>query len=287
MLVVQQPQETRQKNQRQAMNLAHNVSDDDYCISAIPAFDDNYLWLLQRGQRAAVIDPGDGDAVIQQLERRQLTLDYILITHHHPDHTGGIEQLQQRYGAEVIGPDSARIPQVTTVVGEGEKLPRLGLTLDVISVPGHTLDHIAYFIATPNPLGSAVLFCGDTLFAGGCGRVFEGSYEQMHHSLNKLKQLPRETLIYCAHEYTEANLRFALQVEGENPALLARAESVAEQRARGEATVPSSLAEELASNPFLRCDKTAVIAAAETRLGQPVASSDVVFATIRRWKDGN
>ena len=225
----------------------------------IPAFSDNYLWLLDNGSNALVVDPGDAEPIIEALEARQLTLDYILTTHHHPDHIGGVDRLIQRYHCEVIGPQSQYIPQVTRQVCEGETLSLLGVEFDVLEVPGHTLDHIAYFAAEPNPFNHPVLFCGDTLFAGGCGRVFEGTFPQMRTSLAKLRQLPPNTLIHCAHEYTQANLAFALAVEPENLTLKQRVEEVATQRERNIATVPSPLSIELATNPFLRYDTEAVM----------------------------
>ena len=254
-------------------------------ITRIPAFSDNYLWLIDNGESAIAIDPGDAQPIIAELAAKQLQLDYILTTHHHADHIGGVTQLQSRFDAQVIGPDSTNIPQVTRVVTDGEQIELLGLTIDVIAVPGHTLDHMAYFIAAPNPLSGPQLFCGDTLFAGGCGRLFEGSPAQMRQSLHKLKQLPIETRIHCAHEYTQANLNFALAVEPNNADLIQRMASVNLLRKNHQATIPSVLAEELATNPFLRYDNPSVIAAAANRLQQSELSADEVFAAIRQWKD--
>lgn len=256
-----------------------------YQITRIPAFSDNYLWLLDNGQSAIVVDPGDAQAIINHIEARKLSLDYILTTHHHPDHTGGVTELAKRYNAEVIGPNSQYIPQVTRHVDGGQTIELLGLTLNIITVPGHTLDHIAYFIDQATPLAYPVLFCGDTLFAGGCGRVFEGSFAQMRSSLAKLKALPSDTRIYCAHEYTQSNLAFALAVEPGNTSLRERVKKVASQRASNEATVPSTLATELATNPFLRYDADEVIATAMARTNRSTLNSDEVFGAIREWKD--
>lgn len=263
----------------------NTVSTLPYSVSRLPAFNDNYLWLIDDGCRAMTVDPGDAEVVKNALIERGLQLDYILTTHHHGDHTGGVSELQAAFDAKVIGPDSPNIPQVTQAVDDGQMIELMGITFTVIAVPGHTLDHIAYFAATPNPLGQPILFCGDTLFAGGCGRVFEGSYAQMRHSLEKIKALPQDTRIHCAHEYTQANLNFAKVVEPDNLALAQRVKTVSQQRASNIPTVPSLLADELATNPFLRYDKTAVIAAASKRLNKKNLISDEVFAAIREWKD--
>lgn len=260
-------------------------TNSQFNITRIPAFSDNYLWLIDNGESAITIDPGDAQPVITELAAKQLQLDYILTTHHHADHIGGVAELQARFQAEVIGPDSTHIPHVTRTVTDGEQIELLGLLIDVIAVPGHTLDHMAYFIAAPNPLNDPQLFCGDTLFAGGCGRLFEGSPAQMRHSLAKLRQLPMDTRIHCAHEYTQANLNFALAVEPKNTDLIKRITAVDTLRENHQATVPSLLSEELATNPFLRYDTASVIAAAANRLEQSSLSDDQVFAAIRQWKD--
>lgn len=267
------------------MTIKKTNSSNEFCITRVPAFSDNYLWLIDNGVSAIAIDPGDAQPIIAELTAKQLKLDYILTTHHHADHTGGIAELQKHFNVEVIGPHSANIPQVTRTVTDGEQIELLGLLIDVIAVPGHTLDHMAYFIASPNPLNGPQLFCGDTLFAGGCGRVFEGSPAQMCDSLSKLRQLPVDTRIHCAHEYTQANLNFALAVEPNNADLIQRIASVNLLRKNQQATVPSLLAEELATNPFLRYDNPSVIAAATDRLEQAPVTDDQVFAAIRQWKD--
>ena len=248
-------------------------------VIRIPAFKDNYIWLLRKGASAVVIDPGDADPVLEVLDREKLILDSILITHHHKDHQGGIARLLEYSPAQVFGPALESITGITHTLSGGEcvSLASLGSTMQVIAVPGHTLGHLAYY-------GHGCLFCGDTLFAGGCGRVFEGSLIQMHDSLQRLAAFPDHTLIYCAHEYTEANLRFALAVEPCNQSLANRANEVAVLRAKGLATVPSTLAIEKATNPFLRCQVPAVRAAARLR-GSSKDDEIAVFTAIREWKN--
>ena len=251
-------------------------------IHTIPAFSDNYFWLFHAaGDRQAwVVDPGDAAPVERALEAHELELAGIVITHHHSDHTGGVSQLAAAHGARVVGPASERIPQVVEQVREGDRVKVAGAYFEVIEVPGHTLDHIAYHCAE-----EAVLFCGDTLFAGGCGRVFEGTAAQMQASLAKLAGLPDSTRIFCAHEYTLANLSFARLVEPDNAALAAREEAARALRAEGTPTVPSRLELERMTNPFLRWTAPGVLAAAERRCGSPVSDPAAVFAEIRGWKD--
>ena len=250
-------------------------------VHAIPAFTDNYIWLFYQSgdHNAYIVDPGDAKPVLDTLEKLNLSLAGIIVTHHHPDHVGGIDQLLKKYQIPVYGPEG--IPQITHILKDGDSLKLDHVSFDVLAVPGHTLDHIAYFSAT-EPL----VFCGDTLFAGGCGRLFEGTPEQMWHSLSRLATLPSETLVYCTHEYTEANLKFALAVEPENKTLQQRALQVQLQRQQSQPTVPSTIAIELSSNPFLRSRQPSVIKAAEQHSGQTATSESDVFAIIRRWKDG-
>lgn len=249
-------------------------------IYPIPAFGDNYLWLAAAGDRALVVDPGDAAPVLAALDEHSLRLDTILITHHHADHIGGLGELKRRTGARVFGPADERIEHIDEVVREGSRvaLPSLAATFAVLEVPGHTRSHIAY-------VGGDLLFCGDTLFAAGCGRLFEGSAEQMWHSLSRLASLPLHTRVHCAHEYTQANLRFALSVEPDNQALLARIRRVAKLREAGLPSVPSALADELATNPFLRARELAVIRAAEAHAGRRLGSPVEVFAVLREWKN--
>lgn len=251
-------------------------------VRCVPAFDDNYIWLIGTpgSRQVAIVDPGDADPVIEVLEREVLEPLAILITHHHGDHTGGVAELVERYSLPVYGPARERIPALTHLVSEGDtvELEPLGLEFRVLDTPGHTRGHVCY-------VGHDALFCGDTLFTAGCGRLFEGSTEQMTESLSKLAALPETTLVYCAHEYTAANLRFALVVEPDNPDILARRDEVARRRARHESTVPESMLVEKKTNPFLRCGVPAVVAAAERFAGKRLGSLAAVFGTVRHWKD--
>ncbi|MFA5627878.1 MAG: hydroxyacylglutathione hydrolase [Thiohalomonadaceae bacterium] len=248
----------------------------------IPAFADNYIWLASNpgARQVAIVDPGDATPVLTYLESHRLEPLAILITHHHLDHTGGIAELVARYDTPVYGSAQEPIPGLTHPVKEGEQihLPQLDLELTVMDIPGHTRGHVGY-------LGHDALFCGDTLFTAGCGRIFDGTPEQMHNSLNRIAALPEDTLVYCAHEYTADNLRFARVVEPDNQAILARIEKVAEYRAQNKATVPANLQEELMTNPFLRWDIPAVVLAAEEFAQRKLRNGAEVFATLRYWKD--
>jgi hydroxyacylglutathione hydrolase len=253
-------------------------------IIPIPAFADNYIWLLHDGASAAVVDPGDAGPVQAFLDARGLRLIAILATHHHADHVGGISALLERQSVPVYGPANESIPGRTHAMREGDEvvLAELAALLRVVDVPGHTAGHIAY----AGTVGAEpVVFCGDTLFAGGCGRLFEGTPGQMWASLSKLAALPPSTRVYCAHEYTVANLRFAAAVEPGSADLARRRAAVGEQRARGEPTVPSTIADERATNPFLRVDVPEVAASAEIREGRALATSVERFAVLRAWKN--
>jgi hydroxyacylglutathione hydrolase len=249
-------------------------------ITAIPAFGDNYIWLLTAGGKAcAVVDPGDEDPVLEVLQQRGLELRYILLTHHHYDHSGGVTALLDHYQATVFGPDDVRIPFVNHVCRDGDQiqLPELDVAFRVLEVPAHTRSHIAFY-------GENVVFSGDTLFSLGCGRFFEGTATDMQKSMDKLAALPAETLNYCAHEYTQANCAFALEVEPANAALQARAGEIDRLRSEGKITLPTSLGQELAANPFLRTRESSVVEAA--RKLNPEASAGVsTMAEIRAWKD--
>jgi hydroxyacylglutathione hydrolase len=252
-------------------------------VSPVRAFSDNYLWLIRapddrRG--AVVVDPGDARPVEAALEQQGLALKAILVTHHHPDHVGGVQALAARHGAGVFGPSRERLPCEFRPLDDGDvvRLADLGLEFHVMAVPGHTLGHIAYH-------GHDALFCGDTLFSAGCGRLFEGTPTQMLGSLDRIAALPDDTRIYCAHEYTLSNLRFAAAVEPGNADVLDTLEAVSELRARDGITLPTTLGRERRINPFLRCRKPAVRAAAEARAGKPLPGPVDVFAVIRGWKD--
>jgi hydroxyacylglutathione hydrolase len=253
-------------------------------IDALPAFTDNYLWLLQDPlhKRCAVIDPGDAAPVLAWLAiHPDWQLSDILITHHHPDHVGGVLQLKAQTGARVHGPASENIPGRDNPLTEGDCIEVLGLNLQVIAVPGHTLGHIVYYHAAAQPL----LFSGDTLFAGGCGRVFEGTPAQMHHSLQRLAQLPGNTLIYCTHEYTLSNLQFAQAVEPLNTQIAERLSEVRSLRAQGAISLPSNMALELATNPFLRAHEQAVKDKIDQRDNCQHANTEAVFTSLRAWKN--
>lgn len=253
-------------------------------VSPVRAFSDNYLWLIcapdDRGS-ALVVDPGDADPVEAELDRRQLRLRGILVTHHHPDHVGGVRALAARHDAPVFGPARERMPCDVRAVDDGDvvSLADLGIELRVMAVPGHTLGHIAYH-------GHGALFCGDTLFSAGCGRLFEGTPAQMLASLDRIAALPDDTRVYCAHEYTLGNLRFAAAVEPGNEDVLESLKAVRELRSRDAITLPTTLGRERRINPFLRCREPAVRAAAEARSGRPLPEATDVFAAIRSWKDG-
>lgn len=252
-------------------------------ITPLPAFSDNYLWLLTRGGRAAIVDPGDAQPVLRALAERRLTLEAILVTHHHGDHVGGVNRLRET-GARVYGPRAENIDGIDVPLAGGDRIEVLGVPCAVLDVPGHTAGHIAYYAASLEP---PAVFCGDTMFACGCGRLFEGTPAQMLASLDTLAALPPATRMYCAHEYTQANIRFALAVEPGNTELQQRARDAAALRGRGAPTVPSTIALERATNPFLRSDVPAVRAAAVAHAGAAAASDRVqTFAALRAWKDG-
>jgi len=251
----------------------------------LPAFADNYIWMLHDGSHAIVVDPGDAQPVFDALARHKLQLAAILVTHHHADHTGGVGALHAATGARVWGPARERIPEPFTPLVQGDVAEALGLRFEVIDVPGHTAGHIAYFLPAA-PSQAPLLFCGDTLFSGGCGRLFEGTPAQMLASLDALAALPGDTRVCCAHEYTLSNLRFALAVEPANADLThynARCESL---RAQGQPTLPSQLATERLINPFLRSREATVLRAvrAHAELAADAAEADV-FAALRQWKN--
>jgi len=249
-------------------------------IVPVAAFKDNYVWTLRNASHAAVVDPGEARPVLDYLKREHLALAAILATHHHPDHVGGIAELRRAFDVPVYGPKNEPIATLTRPVAEGDSvvIPELGAAFSVLDIPGHTRAHIAYY-------GAGALFCGDTLFACGCGRLFEGTAEQMYASLAKLAALPDDTRVYCGHEYTLANIGFAKAVEPGNGALEKREARDRQLRAEGKPTLPSRLGEEKATNPFLRCREPAVIASANKYLGARIADPVRVFAAIRDWKN--
>ncbi|HUP28624.1 MAG TPA: hydroxyacylglutathione hydrolase [Usitatibacter sp.] len=252
-------------------------------IHGVSAFTDNYVWVMAQAGRAVVVDPGDAAPVQAYLEAQGLELTAILATHHHADHVGGLPALVARWGCPTFGPAGERIAGLTRTLHEGDRfdVPGIGITLEVLDIPGHTAGHIAFVKRGEDPL----LFCGDTLFACGCGRLFEGTPPMMVASLSKLAALPGATRVFCGHEYTLANIRFAEAVEPGNRELAERRVREAAKRSRGEPTLPSTIALELETNPFLRWTAPEVVAAAERRAGRRLAGPVDVFAEIREWKN--
>lgn len=256
----------------------------------LPAFDDNYIWMLHDGRQALVVDPGDEQPVLQALQAHGLQLQAILVTHHHIDHVGGVDELRAATGAAVYGPAGEAMPEPLQRFSDGDTLELLGLRFTVLDVPGHTAGHIAWYgvpqgtaSLPPDAAGQPLLFCGDTLFSGGCGRLFEGTPAQMLASLDKLAALPGNTRVCCAHEYTLSNLRFARAVEPDNTALLEYTRQCEAQRERQLPTLPSTIAVERAINPFLRSRQPAVARAVQARAA---ARDEVsVFAALREWKN--
>jgi hydroxyacylglutathione hydrolase len=249
-------------------------------IVPLRAFSDNYIWTLRDGARAAVVDPGDAHPVLDYLDRERIELVAILNTHHHADHVGGNAGLLARWKVPVFGPRDERIAEVTHRMKDGERftLPHFGIEFEVAEIPGHTRSHVSFF-------GGDMLFCGDTLFAAGCGRLFEGTPQQMHDSLSRLMQLPDGTRVYCGHEYTVSNVRFALAAEPGNAALAELDARAKQLRDRDLPTLPSTIAQEKATNPFVRVREPAVVASASRHAGKAVSDPVSVLAALREWKN--
>lgn len=254
-------------------------------IRPIAAFSDNYIWLIEDGKAAVVVDPGDAEPVIQTLEAEGLSLTAILLTHHHRDHVGGVAELLEHSAVPVYGPAMESLPACDVPLTEGDAVTLAvpPVSLRVLDVPGHTAGHIAYAGSVG---GQPVLFCGDTLFVAGCGRLFEGTPAQMLTSLDKLAALPEETQVYCAHEYTLSNLRWAVTVDPENPSLLALQNQAKALHSAGHPTVPSRLSVEKQCNPFLRSRDPVVVQAALGWAQKPLTDPVAVFAALREWKNG-
>jgi len=254
-------------------------------IIPIPVLADNFIWLIHDGRHAVAVDAGAAEPLLARLGALNLTLAAVLCTHHHADHVGGNAALAARCGVPIYGSANETIPARTAPLrgGEALMLPGLALPCRVLAVPGHTLGHLAYVVETPQ---ETALFCGDTLFGAGCGRVFEGTMAMMWASLSAFLALPETTRVYGGHEYTLSNLKFARAVEPDNAALAAREAAVQALRAAGKPSLPSTLAEERATNPFLRVEVPAVQAAARAHSGLPCETAAETFAVLRAWKDG-
>ena len=249
-------------------------------IEPIEAFSDNYIWLVTTNEGSIVIDPGESSKTIELLKKRNLSLKAILITHHHFDHTGGIDEVKLFSSAKVYGPKND-ISSIDVRVEVGQALSLIGIDFEIIELPGHTMDHIAFYT---NNNGNPLLFCGDTLFAGGCGRVFEGTFEQMHESLMKLKSLPANTKVYSGHEYTTANLSFAKEVEPLNKNIISRYNEVLKLRKEGIPTLPTTIEIELKTNPFFRCDVEEIQDSLLKKFNIE-RNEQEIFKALREWKD--
>jgi hydroxyacylglutathione hydrolase len=251
-------------------------------LTAVPAFADNYIWMIDDGARAIVVDPGESGPVAAALDARGLELAAILMTHHHADHVGGVDALRARLRGPVYGPAREKVPEPHIAVGEGDTAEALGLTFEVLDIPAHTAGHIAY--VSRSGAGEPIVFCGDTMFSAGCGKLFEGTAAQMYSSLAKLAQLPDATRVCCGHEYTLSNLRFALAVEPTNEDIARHQEHCKALRDAGKPTLPSTVGRERRINPFLRCGEPAVVAAARAHGATSNSGSDVL-AALRTWKN--
>lgn len=253
-----------------------------HAVSHIPAFKDNYIWIIRKSESpyCVCVDPGDAKPVLQYLAKENLILSAILITHHHWDHTNGIKLLTEKFSVPVYGPEKEKVIGVTQKVQEGERiyLEALDLEFTVLDIPGHTLGHVGYY-------GQELLFSGDTLFAAGCGKLLEGTARQLYTSLQKLAALPPQTKIYCGHEYTVNNLRFAEYIEAGNPTIKNRLLAERNKRQSNEPTLPSTLELDLATNPFLRCHEKAIVESASHHARRLLSDPVEIFSTIRLWKD--
>ena len=249
-------------------------------IKPIKALSDNYIWLVTTNEGSIVIDPGESKQIIDLVKSNEIDLEGILITHHHYDHTNGIEEILKYKKVEVYGPKN-NVNSITKRVKQNDVFNLIGLKFEVIETPGHTLDHIAFYCLKDE---KSILFCGDTLFSGGCGRVFEGTYSQMYESLKKLSKLPEDTQIFCGHEYTSSNLQFACAVEPNNQFIREYNEEIIEKTKNGEPSLPSSLKIEYMINPFIRCNEENLIDNINKKFGE-IDSESEIFSTLRKWKD--
>ena len=252
-------------------------------IQSIKAYSDNYIWLITTNEGNLVIDPGEAAPVINYMQQHSLRLTDILITHHHYDHVGGVVELKKDIAGKVVGPNNDQIEGLDEHATQDKLVESCGLKFNVIEIPGHTLDHVAYFLADND---QPRLFCGDTLFSGGCGRVFEGTHNQMHQSLEKLRALPSNTLVYCGHEYTLANLKFAKEVEVNNLHISEYIKTSQSKLDQGLPTLPSTLEIEQKINPFMRCAESDLRQSlSQKMLNANTASDSEIFTYLREWKD--
>ena len=249
-------------------------------VEPIKAFEDNYIWLVTTNEGSIVVDPGESSKIIKLIDENKINLKGIFVTHHHYDHTDGLEDLSRKLNIDIYGP-SNNINEINKRVKNSDHISILGIDFKIIEVPGHTLDHIAFYSFND---GEPILFCGDTLFAGGCGRIFEGTYEQMFESLNKLSSLPKNTKIYCGHEYTLSNLKFAIEVDSSNKDLIKEYEQIKRLRNIDCPSLPSTLDRELKVNPFLRYDNYSIKNKIKKEFGISGNGLDI-FTALRKWKD--
>ena len=249
-------------------------------VEPIKAFTDNYIWLVSTNEGSIVIDPGESKSIQKLIDNKTIDLKGILITHHHYDHTNGLSELVKKNELEVYGPVN-NIDGINHRLNDKDKISIIGIDFDIISIPGHTLDHIGFYSANAN---NPILFCGDTLFAGGCGRIFEGTYEQMFHALKKITKLPTNTKIYCGHEYTLSNLKFALEADDTNKELIEEFKKVENKINSNIPSLPTTLDKELKVNPFLRCDNINIQNKIIEKFN--VSNNELeVFTALRKWKD--
>ncbi|MDI1258980.1 hydroxyacylglutathione hydrolase [Aquabacterium sp.] len=255
-------------------------------LLALPAFTDNYIWMLHDGQKALVVDPGDSTPVLQAMQSLGLELALILVTHRHLDHVGGLAALRPHLKGPVYGPTNSDIDGVDIKVGEGVYIDFQGLRVDVWDTPGHTADHITYLVRSDltQPGQPPLLFCGDTLFSAGCGRLYDGTAEQLFQAVSRFSTLPGNTTVCCTHEYTLDNLRFARAVEPHNTDTVAYELDCLNLRQLGKPTLPTTIATEMAINPFMRCAQPQVIASAQQH-GAQDSSGSAVFTALRQWKN--
>jgi hydroxyacylglutathione hydrolase len=249
-------------------------------VEPLKAYDDNYIWLVSTNEGSIVIDPGESNKIIDLMNKNKINLEGVLITHHHFDHTNGLNDVLDKKKLNVYGPKN-NIDGINKIVSQSDKFNLIGIDFEVLEIPGHTIDHIGFYSFNN---GNPILFCGDTLFSGGCGRVFEGTYEQMHQALNKLSKLPRNTKIYCGHEYTLSNLKFAKEVEPNNKQLEDEYKNVERLTSSNEPSLPTTLEKELNINPFLRCG----ISDVQNKINEKfnITGNELeIFVALRKWKD--